>query len=107
MLEKTAGFRRGDARGIAFAEARLAAGAAALRNMIVDAWLDSAQTPIGYPMVNMRDIESAKVRVTPQPYGSLWSRQPAVTWFSIAEANDRRRSSPTRRACSVPRTLRG
>ena len=35
-----------------------------MRNMIVDAWFDSAQTPIGYPMVNVRDIESGKVRVT-------------------------------------------
>ena len=44
------------------ATARLAAGAAATRDMIVDAWLDSASTPIGYPMVNVRDIESGKVR---------------------------------------------
>jgi hypothetical protein len=26
----------------------------------VDAWLDSANTPVGYPMVNVRDIESGK-----------------------------------------------
>jgi len=26
--------------------------------MIVDAWQESAQTPIGHPMVNVRDIES-------------------------------------------------
>ena len=41
-----------------------------LRNMIVDAWLDSAQTPIGYPMVNVRDIESGKVRVTRELMGA-------------------------------------
>ena len=29
-----------------------------------NAWQDSAQTPVGYPMVNVRDIESGKVRVT-------------------------------------------
>jgi hypothetical protein len=63
-LEKEGSFKRGDPRGIAFAEARLAAGVTALRNMIVEAWLDSAQTPIGYPMVNVRDIESGKVWVT-------------------------------------------
>jgi hypothetical protein len=64
MLEKEGGLKRGDPRGIAFAEGRLAAGATALRNMIVDPWLDGAQTPIGYPMVNVRDIESGKVRAT-------------------------------------------
>jgi hypothetical protein len=70
MLEKEGGFRRSDPRGVAFAEARLAAGAMALRNMIVEAWLDSAQTPIGYPMVNVRDIESGKVRVTRELMGA-------------------------------------
>ena len=57
----------GDGRGIAFATARLAAGATALRNMIVEAWLDSANTPIGYPMDNVRDI---RLR--------LWSSRPAA-----------------------------
>src|SRR6266481_6098176 len=61
-LEKEGGFKRGDERGVAFATKRLAAGAAAVRDMIVAAWLDSANTPIGYPMVNVRDIESGKVR---------------------------------------------
>jgi hypothetical protein len=69
-LEKEGGLKRRDPRGIAFAEARLAAGATALRNMIVDAWLDSAQTPIGYPMVSVRDIESGKVRVTRELMGA-------------------------------------
>ena len=63
-LEKEGGFKKGDARGISFATARPGAGATVLRNMIVEAWLDSANTPIGYPMVNVRDIESGKVRVT-------------------------------------------
>ncbi|GEP56169.1 hypothetical protein [Reyranella soli] len=69
-LEKEGSFKRGDPRGIAFAEARLAAGVTALRNMIVEAWLDSAQTPIGYPMVNVRDIESGKVWVTRELMGA-------------------------------------
>jgi hypothetical protein len=34
-----------------FATARLAAGATALRNMIVDAQQDSAQTPVRYPPI--------------------------------------------------------
>jgi len=69
-LEKEGGFRKGDERGIAFATARLAAGATALRNMIVEAWLDSASTPIGYPRVNVRDVESGKVRATRELFGS-------------------------------------
>ena len=70
QLEKEGGFRRGDSRGIAFATSRLAAGAAALRDMIVDAWFNSAQTPVGYPMVNVRDIESGKVRATRDLFGA-------------------------------------
>jgi hypothetical protein len=47
---------------------RLVAGAQATRDMI-DAWLDSANTPVGYPMVNVRDIESGKVRATRELFG--------------------------------------
>lgn len=46
-LEKEGGFKRGDERGIAFATTLLTAGATAVRNMIVEAWLDSANTPVG------------------------------------------------------------
>ena len=45
-LEKEGGFKPGDARGIAFAGARLAAGATALRNMS-STHGSTAQTPIG------------------------------------------------------------
>ena len=38
--------------------------------MIVYAWSDSEQTPVGYPMVNVRDIESGKVRVTRELFGA-------------------------------------
>ena len=62
--------KMGDSRGIAFAVERLSAGAQALRDMIVDAWFDSEQTPVGYPMVNVRDIESGKVRVTRDLFGA-------------------------------------
>jgi hypothetical protein len=37
--------------------------------MIVDAWFDSATTPVGCPMVNVRDIESGKVRATRELFG--------------------------------------
>jgi len=69
-LEKEGAFERGDTRGIAFATSRLAAGATALRNMIVDAWEDSAATSVGYPMVNVHDIESGKVRATRDLFGA-------------------------------------
>src|ERR1700730_4068301 len=69
-LEKAGGFEKGDRRGIAFATSRLANGATALRNMIVDAWLDSADMSIGDPMVNVRDIESGKVKATRELLGA-------------------------------------
>ena len=69
-LEKEGGFKKGDPRGIEFATARLSAGAQSLRDMIVQAWEESASTPIGYPMVNVRDIESGKVRATRAMFGA-------------------------------------
>lgn len=69
-LEKEGGFKRGDQRGAAFATTRLAAGATAVRDMIVMAWEESAETPVGYPMVNVRDIESGKVRATREMFGA-------------------------------------
>jgi hypothetical protein len=69
-LEKEGAFKRGDQRGIDFATQRLAAGAQVVRDMIVSAWEDSANTPVGYPMVNVRDIESGKVRATRELMGA-------------------------------------
>lgn len=69
-LEKEGGFKKGDPRGATFATTRLAAGAQAVRDMIVQAWEESANTPIGYPMVNVRDIESGKVRATRAMFGA-------------------------------------
>lgn len=69
-LEKDGDFKRGNKLGIAFTTARLAAGATALRDMIVDGWSDSANTPVGYPMVDVRDIESGKVRATRELFGA-------------------------------------
>jgi hypothetical protein len=37
--------------------------------MIYDAWLASADAMVGYPMVNLRDIETGKVRATRQLMG--------------------------------------
>jgi hypothetical protein len=36
----------------------------------VEAWTDSANAPVGYPMVNVRDIESGKVRATRDLFGA-------------------------------------
>jgi hypothetical protein len=69
-LEKEGGFKRGDLRGLAFATTRLAAGATAVRDMIVQAWEESAETPVGYPMVNVKDIESGTVRATGELFGA-------------------------------------
>jgi hypothetical protein len=38
--------------------------------MIVEAWQQSADTPVGYPMVNLRDVENGKVRVTRDLFGA-------------------------------------
>lgn len=70
VLEKEGGFKKGDPRGVAFATTRLAAGAQAVRDMIVQAWEESANTPIGYPMVNVRDIESGKILATRAMFGA-------------------------------------
>lgn len=41
-----------------------------MRGMIVQAWEECANTPIGYPMVNVRDFESGKVRATRAMFGA-------------------------------------
>jgi hypothetical protein len=66
VLEKEGAFASGDPRGIIFTAQRLAAGATAFRDMLVDAWVDSAHVGVGDPMVPMSDILSGKVRVTLQ-----------------------------------------
>lgn len=55
---------------MAFTTTRLAARAQSVRDMIVQAWEESANTPIGYPMVNVRDIESGKIRATRAMFGA-------------------------------------
>jgi hypothetical protein len=49
---------------------RQSVGTASVRDMMVQAWEESASTPVEYPMVNMRDIESGKVRVTRELLGA-------------------------------------
>jgi hypothetical protein len=49
---------------VAFATARLAAGAAELRDEIVDAWRQSTDIYVGYPLVKVSDILSGAVTMT-------------------------------------------
>jgi hypothetical protein len=67
-LQKSGGFKDGDARGRVFAAQRLAAGAAELRDEIVDAWRASSRLGVGYPAVKLADVLAGKV----DPYDSLY-----------------------------------
>jgi len=64
------GFDPGNRWGIDFATMRLAAGAQFVRDTIYDAWIASANAMVGYPMVNVQDIESGKVRATRELMGA-------------------------------------
>ncbi len=67
-LYKVGGFHPGDPRGEAFATERLAAGAAELRDMIIDAWRESGRQAVGWPSVKVADVEAGAV----DPYGALF-----------------------------------
>lgn len=60
-MEKAGAFRDTDARGGAFVNARLAAGAAELRDLIVLAWRASADVSIGWPAVKVAEVEAGTV----------------------------------------------
>lgn len=55
---------------VAFVTARLAAGAAELRDEIVDAWRQSATVTVGFPLVSVADILAGRVTVTPLTFGA-------------------------------------
>ena len=67
-LERAGGLVPGDPRGRDFVTARLGAGAAALRDLIVAAWLASAAGRVGWPEVAVADVESGRV----DPFDSLY-----------------------------------
>lgn len=68
-LEKAGAFRPGVAKGASFTTARVAAGAAELRDEIVLAWRASRDEKVGYqPEVTVGDVESGKL----DPYDSLY-----------------------------------
>ena len=49
---------------VQFAAQQLAAGAAELRDEILDAWTSGETIGVGYPVIAVRDIECGKVRLT-------------------------------------------
>lgn len=59
-LEKRGEFKRGDGAGKAFVVARLAAGAAAIRDFVSAAFACSAETRVGFPPVSVQDIEAGR-----------------------------------------------
>lgn len=62
----TDSFRAPTPEAIDFTTARIAAGASALRDLVVDAWTASADGTVGYPPVKVHDIESGLVVPTPR-----------------------------------------
>jgi hypothetical protein len=67
-LQKDGAFVAGDARGKAFAFARLAAGATELRDLIALAWRTSIDEPVGWPAVK----PSAVIAGQFDPYDSMY-----------------------------------
>ncbi|MGI8840106.1 MAG: hypothetical protein ACR2F8_04900 [Caulobacteraceae bacterium] len=67
-LYKAGGFQGGDMRGRTFVAARLAAGAAELRDEAAAAWRASADVAVGRPAVKAADVEAGKL----DPFDSLY-----------------------------------
>lgn len=49
---------------------QLSRGAAELRDEITDAWRQSVDISVGYPLVTVRDAEAGKVRIVPRTFGA-------------------------------------
>ncbi|MDQ2992704.1 MAG: S1/P1 Nuclease [Candidatus Eremiobacteraeota bacterium] len=69
-LQKTGDFDRGSPAATAFVDQCLAAGATQFRNWIALAWEDSLNESVSYPNVNVRDILSGKVPLSPRSFAS-------------------------------------
>lgn len=63
-LELHGAFANATPAGVDFTLVRLAAGATMLRDMIGEAWEESARWNVGYPPVKVEDLESGKIPVT-------------------------------------------
>ena len=59
-LDKRGAFKAADDEAVALVTAQLAVGAAAVRDMVIDAWRASGELMVGDPVVSMRDILSGK-----------------------------------------------
>lgn len=68
-LEKAGGLAEGDGRGVAFVLTQTAAGASELRDLIVEAWRDSADSQVGWRPVKVADVVAGEV----DPFDSLYS----------------------------------
>lgn len=57
-------------KAVAFVTARVAAGASEVRDQIEDAWKASASATVGYPLINVADVESGKIILSRLSYGA-------------------------------------
>jgi hypothetical protein len=60
QLDKAGAFEGHDPRGKEFVGARLAVGAAELRDLIAEAWAESDTISLGYPAIAVADIEAGR-----------------------------------------------
>jgi len=58
--DKRGAFKRADKEAVDLVTSQLAIGAAAVRDMVIDAWAASGDMMVGDPAVSMRDILSGK-----------------------------------------------
>jgi hypothetical protein len=68
-LEKAGAFAPADDRGVEFVLARTSAGASELRDLVVEAWRDSADSQVGWRPVKVADVEAGRV----DPFDALFS----------------------------------
>jgi hypothetical protein len=70
LAAPSSNYTKRNPKAVAFVTQRLAAGAAELRDQIIDAWNSSATWTVGFPLIKVADIESGAVHVT---HTSFWS----------------------------------
>ncbi|MFM8819299.1 MAG: S1/P1 Nuclease [Phenylobacterium sp.] len=68
-LEKAGGLAPRDPRGVAFASARLGAGAGALRDFVEQAWKASLGSKVGWPEITVKDALSGRSDIWTAFYG--------------------------------------
>ncbi len=69
-LASAGGFRDATPAAVDFTTQRIAAGASEVRDEIIAAWRASATSTVGYPAINVADIESGKVILSRDSYGA-------------------------------------